>query len=158
LTACLNRIVKSYLEGDAKNGRVFDKIHDYIFHREQPDRHQQDHTMLKKGLSTCIQITASCLWEGSCPVYVICVCVCIVVSNTYCVVFLLCFSSSCVPYVASFSGLCIPRTHICMIVHFPPVLGTDTSIKSVRINLGSYSHPIVVNWRGYVSVPSHTFV
>ena len=27
------------------------------------------------------------------------------VSNTYCVVFLFCFSSSCVPYVASFSGL-----------------------------------------------------
>ena len=47
---------------------------------------------------------------------------------------------------------CIPRTHICMIVHFPLVLGTGTSIKSVRINLGSYSHPIVVNWRGYVSV------
>jgi hypothetical protein len=32
---------------------------------------------------------------------------CIVVSNTYCVVFLLCFSSSCVHYVASFSGLSI---------------------------------------------------
>jgi len=31
----------------------------------------------------------------------------IVVSNTYCVVFLFCFSSSCVPYVASFSGLSI---------------------------------------------------
>ena len=31
----------------------------------------------------------------------------IVVSNTYCVVFLLCFSSSCVLYVASFSGLSI---------------------------------------------------
>jgi hypothetical protein len=30
---------------------------------------------------------------------------CIVVSNTYCVVFLLCLSSSCVPHVASFSGL-----------------------------------------------------
>ena len=29
------------------------------------------------------------------------------VSNTYCVVFLLCFSSFCVPYVASFSGLSI---------------------------------------------------
>jgi hypothetical protein len=27
------------------------------------------------------------------------------VSNAYCVVFLLCFSSSCVLYVASFSGL-----------------------------------------------------
>ena len=26
-------------------------------------------------------------------------------SNTYCVVFLLCFSSSCVPYVASFFGM-----------------------------------------------------
>jgi hypothetical protein len=31
----------------------------------------------------------------------------IVVSNTYCVVFLFCFSSSCVPDVASFSGLSI---------------------------------------------------
>ena len=29
------------------------------------------------------------------------------VSNTYCVVFLFCFSSSCVPYVTSFSGLSI---------------------------------------------------
>ena len=29
------------------------------------------------------------------------------VSNTYYVVFLLCFSSSCVPYVASFSGLSV---------------------------------------------------
>ena len=31
----------------------------------------------------------------------------IVVSNTYCVVVLFCFSSSCVLYVASFSGLFI---------------------------------------------------
>jgi len=31
----------------------------------------------------------------------------VVVSNTYRVMFLLCFSSSCVPYVASFSGLSI---------------------------------------------------
>jgi hypothetical protein len=30
---------------------------------------------------------------------------CIVVSNTYCVVFLFCFSLSCVTYVASFCGL-----------------------------------------------------
>jgi hypothetical protein len=30
--------------------------------------------------------------------YVICVCLRIVVSNTYCVVFLFCLSSSCVPY------------------------------------------------------------
>jgi hypothetical protein len=34
-----------------------------------------------------------------------CVGLLIVLSNTYCVVFLFCLSSSCVPYVASFSGL-----------------------------------------------------
>jgi hypothetical protein len=33
----------------------------------------------------------------------LCVCLPIVVSNTYCAVFLFCFSSYCVPYVASFS-------------------------------------------------------
>jgi hypothetical protein len=33
------------------------------------------------------------------------ICLRIVVSNTYYVVFLLCVSSSCVPYIASFSGL-----------------------------------------------------
>jgi len=37
----------------------------------------------------------------------ICVCLHILVSNTHCVVFLFCFSSSCVSYVASFSGLSI---------------------------------------------------
>ena len=46
---------------------------------------------------------ALCLLEGSCLIYAICVCLPIVASNTYCVV----FSSSCVPYVASFSGLSI---------------------------------------------------
>jgi hypothetical protein len=35
------------------------------------------------------------------------VCLHIVMSITYCVVFLLCLSSSCAPYVASFSGLSI---------------------------------------------------
>ena len=67
-----------------------------------------------------IILTSSFLWEGSCLIYVICVSLRIVVSNTYCVVFffvlctlcyqflcvVLCFSSSCVPYVASFSVLC----------------------------------------------------
>jgi hypothetical protein len=51
--------------------------------------------------------TSSCLWEDSCLIYVVCVCLCIVVPNTYCVVFLFCFFSSCVPYVFSFSGLSI---------------------------------------------------
>jgi hypothetical protein len=42
--------------------------------------------------------TSSCLWEGSCLIYVICDYLRILVSNTYCVVFLFCFTSSCVPY------------------------------------------------------------
>ena len=33
-----------------------------------------------------------------------CICLHIVVSNTYCAVFLFYFTASCVPYVASFSG------------------------------------------------------
>ena len=42
-------------------------------------------------------------------IYVICVCLRTVMSSTYCVAFLLCFSSSSVPYVyvTSFSGLSI---------------------------------------------------
>jgi hypothetical protein len=52
-------------------------------------------------------IASSCLKEGSCLIFVICVSLCIVVFNTYSVVFLICFSSSCIPYVASFFGLSI---------------------------------------------------
>ena len=44
---------------------------------------------------------------GSCLIYMYVICVRIVVSITYCVVFLFCFSSSSVPCVASFSGLSI---------------------------------------------------
>ena len=43
----------------------------------------------------------------ACLIYVIYDCLRKLVSNTYCVVFLLCFSLSCVPYVASFSGLSV---------------------------------------------------
>jgi len=45
------------------------------------------------------------LCSCACLIHVICFYLRIVVSNTYCVVFLLCFSSSCVPNIASFSGL-----------------------------------------------------
>jgi hypothetical protein len=44
------------------------------------------------------------LVNGPCLIYVICVCMRIVVSNTYCVVFLFCYSWSDAPYVASFLG------------------------------------------------------
>ena len=46
--------------------------------------------------------TSSCLLENACLIYVFCVCLRIVVSNTYCVVALLCLSSFCVPFVAQF--------------------------------------------------------
>jgi hypothetical protein len=49
--------------------------------------------------------TSCCLYGGSCLAYVICVCFRIVVSNTYCIVFLFCFLTSCVPYVPSFSAV-----------------------------------------------------
>jgi hypothetical protein len=48
---------------------------------------------------------------GSSLPTVICICLHLVVSNTYCVVFLFCFSSSCVRYVASFCGLSIFDFH-----------------------------------------------
>jgi hypothetical protein len=47
------------------------------------------------------------MFNGSYLIYVICVCLRTVVSNTYCGVFLLCLSSFCIPYVPSFSGLSI---------------------------------------------------
>ena len=46
-----------------------------------------------------------------CLIYVICGCLCIVVSNAYCVVFLFCLSSSCIPYVAP-SGFSIGYLHV----------------------------------------------
>ena len=36
-------------------------------------------------------LSSSCLYEGSCLIYLICVCSRIVVSNSYCAVFLVCF-------------------------------------------------------------------
>jgi hypothetical protein len=47
------------------------------------------------------------LFVGGLVYYSRYLCLCTVVSNTYCVVFLVCLSSSCVPYVASISGLSI---------------------------------------------------
>ena len=51
--------------------------------------------------------TSSCLQEGLCHIYVFCVCLRIVVSNTHSGVFLLCSSSYLIPCVVSFSRLSI---------------------------------------------------
>ena len=56
-------------------------------------------------------LTSSGLYEDSCLMYVICVCLRIVMSNIYCVVCLFCFSLSCVPYIVSFSGVSIFECH-----------------------------------------------
>ena len=60
---------------------------------------------VEEDINVRFVITYSCLKEGSCLIYIICVCLRIMVSNTYCAVFLVCFFSPCVSYVASFSGL-----------------------------------------------------
>ena len=53
--------------------------------------------------------TSSYLKEASCLVFVICICLHTVVSNSYCIMFFFSSSSSCllVSYVASFAGLLI---------------------------------------------------
>ena len=55
----------------------------------------------------CVYVLLSCL------IYVICVCLRIVVSNTYCVVCLFCLSWSCVPYVV----LCV--CFVCLGLVYP---------------------------------------
>ena len=77
------------------------KIHRSILNIDHPQKR-----FLHKNNVSFVFIP-SCLQEGSCLIYVICVCLHLAVTNTYCVVFLFCFSSSCVPYVASFSGLIV---------------------------------------------------
>ena len=62
---------------------------------------KENHTIC----NICINLTqtmfgscfTNCLLRGVWFIYVNCVCLCIVVSNLHCVVFLLCFISSCVP-------------------------------------------------------------
>ena len=62
---------------------------------------------INTAFSIISDVWSGFLREGSCLICVIYVCLHIVVSNTYCVVFLFCCSLSCVPYVANFSGLSI---------------------------------------------------
>ena len=59
--------------------------------------------MMGSSLSPVVCRRADLLFTLFVFVYI----VSIVVSHTYCVVFLLCLSSSCVPYVASFSSFFI---------------------------------------------------
>ena len=99
--------------------------------------------------------TSNCLQKGSFLIYVICVCLLMMVSNIYCVVFLFSFSSSCVNYVASFSGLSILllplRYSLTLIIYF-----ITRSLKyaglSVILNKITYLFCLILNF-GYLVRP-----
>ena len=63
---------------------------------------RENHTMCNVYINLTQPMFGSCftssLLEGACLIYVNCVCVCIVVSNIHCVVFLLYFISYCVSF------------------------------------------------------------
>jgi hypothetical protein len=72
--------------------------HDFIYNLSMRPAHGK--VFMKIWLGFLSEYVMVCFffdvqWIAS---YVICVCLRIVVSNTYCVVFLFCLSSSCVPY------------------------------------------------------------
>ena len=70
--------------------------------------------------------TLSCLWEGSCLIYVIRVCLCIVVSNTSCVVF----------FVLFVFVLCVRYCQFLWIVHsWLPFRFSLTFIDSTHLTL-----------------------
>jgi len=49
------------------------------------------HVLFTLFVSVCLVFTSGCLLEGSCLIYVICVCMRIVLSDTYCVVLFVLF-------------------------------------------------------------------
>ena len=54
--------------------------------------------VMSKKTDVRVVFTSSCLYEGSCLIYVVCACLRIVVSNTYCVVLHFCFVCLCLVY------------------------------------------------------------
>ena len=70
--------------------------------------------------------------SASCVIYVICVCLRIVVSNTtYCFVFFFCFSSTCVSNVTSLFGLSIVDCPFVIIVYWPTLTVAETSCNAI---------------------------
>jgi hypothetical protein len=103
--------------------------------------------------------TSSCLLEGSCHIYVVCVCLCVVVSNTYCVVCLVCLSSSCVHYVASVSGLsssCVLCTLCCQclwVVFVLCLVYTMLPVSLGCLRLVSCAHYVASVWMSTFHCP-----
>jgi hypothetical protein len=86
-----------------------------------------------------------CLYEGSCLIYVICVCLRIVVSNTYCVVLQLCFVVRCLvyPMLLIFSGLSICDCPFGILLTFIPrklIRHSSPSSSSTLAMIVSFIH------------------
>jgi len=62
---------------------------------------KENHTICNVYINLKHTMFCSCLLEGACLIYVNCVCVCIVVSNIHCGVFLLCFISFLYPKLSA---------------------------------------------------------
>ena len=71
--------------------------------------------------------------SASCVIYVICVCLHIVVSNTtYCFVFLLCFSSTCVPNITTLFRLSIVDCPFVILIYWPTLTVPETFCNTIR--------------------------
>jgi hypothetical protein len=73
-------------------------LHDHL---SSPSGFNEVHDWCRLLYVCAVRLYLQWFVEGSRLIYFICVCLRIVVFNTYCVLFLFCFSSSCVPYVYS---------------------------------------------------------
>ena len=76
----------------------------------------------------CCRINLSIYLYGSGLIYVVCVCLRMVVSNTYCVVFLF-FVILCTPYVASGLSFCFSSSCV------PPMLPVSLDFRFVFLHL-----------------------
>lgn len=96
--------------------------------------------------------TSSWLQEGSCRIYVNCVCLCIVVSSAYlCCVFLL-LSSSCVPRVAIVSGFILIAPSVLSNLYFPVVV--DNLWLSFVVFCGWFTYSLNMNICIFVKILS----
>ena len=80
----------------------------------------------------------------------------IVVSNTYCVVFLFCLSSSFVPYIASFSVLPfsqLPRYSLTFIYYRDNIL---FSLEILQLSGKKDRYYIVYDWKGFCTYSTFT--
>jgi hypothetical protein len=88
-------------------------------------------------MSVTISAYKRCLYEDSCLIYISCVCIHIVLSNTYCVVFLLCLSSFCVS--------CTQCCQFLLVVHLWKKKTYKCSLKEINILSTSLACPVFIS-------------